>query len=293
MKLTNYIPAAVAAMGIWIGAGTVQAQNTAHNTGDLILAFQNVGGATGSDSVVLVSLGNAANLYRGQTASTLNIANVGTLLTNTFGANWWDSGTVSMSALSAWNSSGLNTSLLDGDPTRTVYVSQARTEAGVFGEAASVGWSGISGSNLSTAATRMLQVAGNLEGGGEGFALAISTSTSHYDDNNPFVGSNQGTAYTVFPGGTQYIFNLGNFGEFGGVLAEGVLDLYRFQARNDLVGQYGYGESNGVGAYQGSLAIDQNGNISYLAVPEPGSMILLGAAGLALVARRRFKKTVS
>ena len=290
-KLTNYISGALAVLGLCAGATTAMAQNTAHNTGDLILAFQNPGGTTGSDKVLLVSLGNAAQLYRAQTSSTFNIANIGTLLTTTFGSDWSEQSTLYMGALSAWSSSGLSTGLSNGDPTRTVYVSAARTDVGVFGEASSVGWSGISAGNLGTAAGRMLQIAGNLETGGEGFALTLSTTASLFDDNNPFVGANQGTAYSTFTGGTQFQFGLGGFGTMAGVEAEGALDLYRFQARNDITGQFGFGETNGTGSYLGSLVIDGAGNVSFAAVPEPGSVMLLGVAGVAALAfGRRFRR---
>jgi hypothetical protein len=289
MKLKKYFAAALlATAGLALVAPSAKAQNPNNNTGDLLLGFQNPGGTTGSDQTVLVSLGNVQTLYRDATGNSINIINISSLLTNTFGSNWWELTTLYVGALEAHNSGTPTATLLNGDPKSTIYVSSARTAVGTVGSASSPGYSGFGVTALQSVAGDMLAVAGNLEQGGSGAALAISTSASDFDNYNPVTLGIQGTAYDNIGGGTQYQFGAGIFGVFASVNAEAALDLYRLQAANNKTGQYGFGNPIGEGEYQGSLVIDQGGNVSFInAVPEPSSMALLGMGVLGLIARRR------
>jgi hypothetical protein len=79
---------------------------------------------------------------------------------------------------------------------------------------------------------------------------------------------------------------LGSLGPVTGV--ESALDLFRLQAANTISGQNGFGESIPNGRFEGTLVIDNGGNVSFIVVPEPASVALLGlAAGVAAFARRR------
>ncbi len=295
IKLKKYISTVVAGLVLTSGATMALAQsgNPYHNQGDLILAFQNPGGATGADQVLLFSLGSAADLYRGQTSNTLNIANLGSLLTDTFGANWYDSGTLYVSAVSAWSSSTsgpLGNQQLKNDPAGTVYASRGRDSITGFGSAGSVGWSGLSPTNLGTASQGILQVASDLETKGSTAAVVLSLSNTAFDNQNPIALGNQGTAYGTFTGGTQFQFGAGSLGSWAGIDVEGALDLFRLQPKNNLSGQYGFGDPTGAAAYLGSLVIGKDGSISYAVVPEPGSVLLVGGVGMLFALRRRFQK---
>ena len=74
----------------------------------------------------------------------------------------------------------------------------------------------------------------------------------------------------------------------------GALDLYRMQARNNVAKQFGFGATNFLGAYEGSLVLDSVGNVSFLvepivaAVPEPATFAF-GLAMLGACATRRFR----
>jgi hypothetical protein len=65
------------------------------------------------------------------------------------------------------------------------------------------------------------------------------------------------------------------------------LDLFRVQTRNDVAGQYGFGEATNAGDFLGTLTINQNGQVGFLAVPEPSTAGLLAVAAVGAFARRR------
>lgn len=268
--------------------GTAEAQNLGYAPGDLVLYFQNPGGSTGSDQTVMVSLGNSATVFRDASSSLLNMANIGMLLSTTFGADWYNQETLYMGVAANQGTSLTSSALVNGDPSRTIYMGQSRNGVGEVGSANSVGY------NISNfvAATNINNQNNVLEVNGTTSAEAFNTTISQVENQNPFVvPGQQGTAYGVFNGGVQYQFGSGSFGSFGEAgSVEGVLDLYRIQAKNDIIGQYGAGEPTGEGDYLGSLSIDQNGNISYTtsAIPEPSTYALLALAGVAgVIALRR------
>ncbi len=295
IKLKKYISTVVAGVVLCSSASMALAQSNPYfNQGDLVLAFQNPGGAVGANQVMLVSLGSAADLYRGQTSATLNIANLGSLLTSTFGANWYDSGTLYVSAVSAWSSQATApfNGQLDphGDGFGTVYVSRGRndiTETGLGAQGTS-GWSGLNATAIGGIASRILQVSGDLNKGTTAEVVLLSADSWLSGYNGFDLAGNQSTAYGYLTGGVQFNFGAGSLGEWEGIDVEGALDLFRIQPRNNIPGQYGFGELNGNAVFQGSIVIGQDGSIAY--VPEPGSVLLLGGVGVLFALRRRFAK---
>lgn len=116
--------------------------------------------------------------------------------------------------------------------------------------------------------------------------LTESVTTSFIDNQNPVAGS----AFGAISGGTQKAFAVGSFGSFGAAGAvENVLDLYRVQADNTIDGQFGFGSPIRAGAFMGSVTINQSGDVSFVAVPEPSTYALLAFAALvvAFAIRRR------
>lgn len=287
MKILS-IKAALVALAIGGTIATASAANNNFAPGDLVMYFQNPGGAVGSDQTVMVSLGNASTVFR-DGGDFLNIANIGTLLSDTFGANWYELDTLYFGVAANIGTASLGNTLTNGDPLRTVYLGRSRNDVGTVGQASSTAY----------AATEYTTLAGNinsqnlaLEENATTQAAALNTTTSTVDDQNPFtVPGQQGTAFGVIPGGVQQGFDTGSFGTYGSAgSVEGALDLYRIQAKNNIAGQYGFGSANGVGEYQGTLTIDNAGNISYItAVPEPSTWALLGIGAFVVIymARRR------
>jgi hypothetical protein len=266
------------------------AQNPGYAPGDLVLGFQNPGGAQGSSETVLVSLGNTATVFRDATSNLINITNIGGALTTAFGANWWEASTLYMSIFGVWGTSSASSTLQNGDPQRTLYISNPRNSVGTPGLADSNAWTLATDTGMSTGATNIFATGNSLETQGTTATAQISTTNTQLDENNPFIGpGQQGTAYGVFPGGVQDVFGPGAFGNLGGVNAEAALDLYRIQARANVAGQYGFGGAIREGEYQGTVVIDQAGNVSFInAVPEPSTATLLGlAAGVCGFIRRR------
>lgn len=278
-----------------IAASPAVAQNPTFTFGDLVLGFQNPGGAVGSDQQVLVRLGDAAVDFRNKRdagESNYNVANIGATLTSAFGPSWWELSTLYMSVFAANSNSALSTALdADAEPTRTLYIGRARNEVGTRGAFGSTPWVLSGNADMTSGANSIINMTQVLETQSVTTTAVTNAAAGKLDEENPFLGNNQGTAYGVFPGGVQYQFGAGIFGtlpEIGGV--EGVLDLQRMQARNDRPGQYGFGEPIREGSFLGTISINQAGIVAFqTAIPEPSSVALL--VGSALLLGSRFRRS--
>jgi hypothetical protein len=266
-----------------------KAQNTQHAPSDLVLHFQNPGGATGSTQTVMVALGNVSTVFRdGGSFSSINI---GSTLSSTFGASWYDTSTLWAGAAGFRGTSETSTALLDQDPHQTIYVSKARSSAGTAGlPDSSIGNIPLNSGTPIT--TGINAVKNQMETVGTTNPFVQATSASFIDDQNPFTSLGvQGAGYSNISGGVQGNFGAGNLGSnmLGATgTVELALDLYRFQVRNDVAGQYGFGSPVNTGAFLGTLTITQDGAINFSAVPEPSTYALLGAAALlGYIAHRR------
>lgn len=271
-----------------------QAQNTAHGPASLILTFQNPGGLVGSDQTITVAI-NDAIFFRDAALgsfSNISVAGLGTSLSNTFGANWYNESTLWMGVAGVRGTSPITlNNLFQEDPQQTHYFSRQRDGVGSVGVANSAqpvinlgAQTGITGG--------ISQVKNTLEQVGTTAILVRPTSTSFVDENLPFTAPGvQNAAYTQIGGGVQGNFGDGSFGSFGdaGTIELG-LDLYRVQYRNNIAGQSGFGEPTNFGKFLGTVTIDQSGNLGYLAaIPEPSTYALLVILGVSafLIARRR------
>jgi hypothetical protein len=299
IKIKSQLCALVLTAGsLAISLSAANAQNAFHNSADLVLTFQNPGGATGAASTVMVSLGNVSTVFRD--GGSFNSINIASTLSSTFGATWYDTTTLWAGAVGFRGTNEL-AELFPGttDPYQTVYVSKARTSVGTAG----VANSSISNIplNAGTGITSGINsVKTQMETVGTTAQFVQATSASFIDDQNPFSSPGvQNAAYSNIAGGVQGAFGAGNLGS--NVLGasgtvELALDLYRIQTRNDVVGQYGFGEAVNTGAYLGTLTINQGGDVGFsvasAAVPEP-STYAQAAVALAIaaffIARKRRK----
>ena len=294
MKLTKRLRTLLPA-GILLGVATCShAANTLFNPGDLILFFQK----PGSNNTVYVGLGSAANDFRGSAAGTTgdsgltktNIVNINSTLTSAFGAGWASDASLFAGLAAVRSTSSSTTLVIDQDPARTLYASQARQSVGVIGSASSEPWdfttSGFSGP--ATSITALGTPFDNLASDANAAILTVDIST--IDDQNPINSGPGGTflqpsAFSAFPGGVQQQGSAGAFGSFAGVgQTEFALDLYRILPRITAPGQIT--GSDKIGSFEGTVVVGTDGNVSFL-VPEPSSMTLAGLAGLVLVTRRR------
>lgn len=294
MKFTKRLQSLLPAFALLTSAGYSEAANTLFNPGDLILFFQK----PGSNNTVYVGLGSAATLYRGSAAGTAgdaalsntNIVNINSTLTSAFGAGW-ASDTSLFAGLAAVRSTSPSTTLvIDGDPARTLYASQARQSVGSIGSASSEAWdfttAGFSGpaGGITALGTPFDTLASDAN------AAILTVDISTIDDQNPINSGPGGTylqpsAFSAFPGGVQQQGSADAFGSYDGVgQVEFALDLYRILPRTTAPGQITGPDK--IGSFEGTVTVGSDGNVAFL-VPEPSSMTLAGLAGLVLVTRRR------
>lgn len=286
---------ALAAGSLAITMAAANAQNNNYAAGDLVLYFQQEGGT----NTVYANLGNAATLYRGAATgaaggtNSFNFLDINSTLESAFGLGWATDTSIYAGLAAVWGTSPTNGTLQDGDPHRTLYVSQARSGVGAIGQANSAGYSVNTDTGMSTGASR-IQTQNNILETQYTTAVTVSpTSTSQIDEQNPFLSPGiQGTAFATFAGGVQQRGTAGTFSASFGSLGstEFALDLYRIAARSNVSGQVGFGETIRAGTFEGTVTVGTNGQVSFTAVPEPSTFALLGLSGLVIafgVRRRR------
>lgn len=293
MKHNTIRRLALLASATMLAAGSSQAANSFFAAGDLILFFQK----PGNNNTVYVSLGSAADLYRGSAAGptadrqALDIININATLTSAYGEGWAsDTGIYAGLAAARSNSTGTNIPAIAlGDQSRTLYASKARTSVGTIGSANSTAWD-LTQANSSTAgASDIFAMGNNLENNTTLRSEVVTVDLSSIDNYNPFlVPGIQSTAFSAFSGGVQQPGSATSFGMFGDAgSAEFALDLYRIVPLND---SDTTGEVSGVkqiGSFEGTVVVGTTGGVSFVTVPEPSSLALTGLAGIALACRRR------
>lgn len=285
--------AILAAAGLTLSVSSAMAQiNTTYAPGDVVLYFEQYLGS----NTVMLNVG-AGTMFRDTTTNILNIANIGSLLsdnTNGFGAGWANDTNLWMGAAGVRSAVTTTASQIAGDPNRTIYVSQARAAAGTEGVAGSPGYSGVLNASMTTGSSQIGNMANRMDNFSLVTTLVEGTGTSTIDNQNPFtILGVPNTAFQVFPGGVMKNFGASTFGTLGGVLAENALDLYRILATTAPSGTViEAGDGVGQGSYQGSFVIDNGGNVSFIVapVPEPttmGATLVLGLVAGAMRRRRR------
>jgi hypothetical protein len=257
----------------------------AFTNGDLILGFQATAG-TGSTQNVFFNLGSPI-AYRNGTNPSGTIGNINTTLTSVYGANWYTREDLYFGVVANLNgnaNSGAGSrGVVNGDPSRTFYLSTAAATPG-SGNLYAAG--SYPSSTLGSAGTSLGGLEGifpNLNTEADGAAI-LSQSTQPTEWNNGWTAKNitGGAAFGVFTGGIQQ-----NFGKMSNST---YVDLQRVVSTNTTNTGTGYDGSTAVagviggGTYETTFAISNTGNIS--AIPEP-STTLLGALGVIALLRRR------
>ena len=278
----NHLPSKwiSSALAVGLAISPAIAGAYAYAPGDLILYFQKDGGA----NTVYADLGNAATDFRGTAAGSdapnkKQFLNVNAALTSAFGSGWATDATIYVGVAGVWGTDKYDTSLQNGDPSRTLYVSRSRDSVGSVGAASSAAWSMNTDGGMTTAALQISQQNNAFANNYPGVQVTVATSdvTTAIQNNNPFLSAGiQGTAFQVFGGGVQqggYAGNFGTFGDAGPV--KFALDLYRILGRTDVAGQVG-----GVarqGSYEGTVTVDSSGQVSFIAQKpnySPGDLVL-------------------
>ena len=245
--------------------------------GDLILGFQATAG-TGSTQNVFYNLGSPI-AYRDGTNPSGNIGNINTTLTSVFGSNWYTRTDLYFGVIGNLNgnaNSGLGSkAAVDGDPSRTFYLSAA---AATPGSASLYAANTFTSTQLGSAGTTL----GGMEANLPGFttevdgAAILSQSTQPVEWNNSWTVRNPtpGAAFGVFTGGIQQ-----NFGKAGTTT---YVDLQRVLSTTTGASPTGV---IGGGTYETTFSIGSDGSIA--AIPEPSTTLLSALGVLALLRRRR------
>ena len=249
-KFSNIVLASTIALH-----AVTSASNFAFTNGDLILGFQASGG-TGSTKNVFVNLGSGVSARNGGVGTEKNI---GSTLSGVFGANWYTRSDIWFGVLGNLNAnpnSGIgNRPAVDGDPSRTWYVSRAASTAG---SAALINAGTYVSSSLGTAGTNLSGMEGflpNLTAQADGSAILDQSANQTEWNNswtkwNPIVGGAQGASLNVFTGGVQQ-----TFGQSG---SETYIDLQRVLSTNTGADPTGVA---GGGTYVATVSISSTGAI--------------------------------
>ena len=261
------------AAGLALFANPAKAAFTFTN-GDLILGFQATGGQ-GSNQNVFFNLGSGTDLRDGGISG--NIGNINTTMSLVFGNNWSDRTDLHFGVVGNLNyapTSGIGSaSPVDGDPSRTFYVSRAADSAGN-----SVLWTGFT--------TNALGTAGSSLQGMESMILGLNTEADGTailnQSTQPTAWSNGWTTFNPTPGSSFNTFG-GGIQQAFGATENANLDIQRILATNTGAVPTG---TVGTGSVVGTLIIGDNGSLTM--VPEPSSALLAASAcGLIAFRRRR------
>lgn len=277
------------------------ATDTEYNTNDLLLFFQNPTGSVGSTDMVLFSLGSTWDLFRDAATpgdpnygQTVSLGNIGSTLNATFGSDWTSQAdTIFAGAVGQKGSTNpAATSLSNADYARTVYITKPRSGQGSAGQ---------SNSTVPTLDPVDTSIASAISSSNavlltQTNPLTIGNSLTSIDDQNPFspTPTTPGLAYTAIQQGVQGPLSSSTYsiGSVSGIVL--ALDLYRstpvannassWETLNSISGV-----SNGAGYYLGTITIGSNGDVNFVAIPEPSTALLAlgGAVTAAFLARRR------
>jgi hypothetical protein len=300
MKLTKvkFFYATLVALGIAVMPANAAVDST-WDANDVILGFRADTGTTGAGSTLLVNLGSAIT-YRDTVANINSIANLGSVISSTYGSSWYERTDLWAGFISATNgqpsdnSGGTAIASQTTDYNSTIYVSMKRSAAGTLGNG--------SGTRPGNSSALDAQAAGalidlvlqntaskdNVAGDSNATAgIAVITSGQTNSWNEQATGSTAAD-FGVFNIETNFATGV-RFSSFGGVSnVEQAWDFYR-------VATYpGTDADAGKGIYQGTFTLDQNGGVDFIvtAVPEPSTYALIALTGVfyLFVNRRRKAK---
>jgi hypothetical protein len=271
-----------------LGTSALAALDTTFNEGDLLIGFKTPSG-TGSDTIIVANLGPLTT-YRDAGLSKqniLNIGNIGSLLSSTYTAGatpWFDITTLHMGII-GWNNSvpiDNSSQVPPGtDPNSTAYISFSRNGIGNPGTANS----NRPGNNVELdvqPAIQSMQNIGNSFDASDSNGTASLSSTATNSWGTYITGNSQADLELI---NIERGFGAGAFGggaDFGAAgPVENALDFYRipqFSTDPNAIGR---------GQFLGTFTMNNNGQIDFIAVPEPSALLLCGMGALLGLGFRR------
>jgi hypothetical protein len=264
----------------------IHAANFQLTNGDLILGIQASGG-TGTTQNIFFNLGSGTGIRN--TPSKGKIGNIKGTLDQVFGADWYTREDVWFGVVGNLNgnpTSGVGSrSPVDGDPSRTFYVSKA---ASTPGSGFLYGASTFSSSALGTAGSALqgveFMITGDTSQGNtndplparpDGTAILDQTQVVEWFNSwtkwNPIAAGGQAGAFNTFTGGIQQTFGKGGNATY--------VDIQRILATNTGANPTGV---VGGGTYVTTLAISSNGDITLTEAATSSPVISFTGAPSAL-----------
>ena len=277
----NFIVSSILALSSFTHAANFQFTN-----GDLILGIQASGG-TGTTQNIFFNLGSGTGIRN--TPSKGKVGNIKGTLDQVFGADWYSREDVWFGVVGNLNgnpTSGVGSrSPVDGDPSRTFYVSKA---ASTPGSGFLYGNNTFTSSALGTAGSALqgveFMITGDTSQGNtndplparpDGTAILDQTQVVEWFNSwtkwNPIAAGGQAGAFNTFTGGIQQTFGKGGNATY--------VDIQRILATNSGANPTGV---VGGGTYVTTLAISSNGDITLTKAATSSPVISFAGAPSAL-----------
>jgi hypothetical protein len=277
----NFIASSILAFSSFTHAANFQFTN-----GDLILGIQASGG-TGTTQNIFFNLGSGTGIRN--TPSKGKVGNIKGTLDQVFGADWYSREDVWFGVVGNLNgnpTSGVGSrSPVDGDPSRTFYVSKA---ASTPGSGLLYGNNTFTPSALGTAGSALqgveFMITGDTSQGNtndplparpDGTAILDQTQVVEWFNSwtkwNPIAAGGQAGAFNTFTGGIQQTFGKGGNATY--------VDIQRILATNTGANPTGV---VGGGTYVTTLAISSNGDITLTEAATSSPVISFTGAPSAL-----------
>ena len=270
--------------------------SAAFNNGDLVMSFQATGG-TGASQTVAANLG-AGYSYRDATGNSLNVINLGSLLSSTYGANWYDRTDLYMTINGLYAAGGSPANqggpVVNGDARNATYIGYTRDN----GDAVSYTPFSMTASQVRSAGSQMTTYNATVSNAlSSTLAATIATSENNTieDYTTPNSGGSRLANWISFTDAALTTFSSGTLFSLNGTAYQGAMTLQRLNAYDGTTGALAGnvvvpGISAGTGSNEGFFAITSSGQVDYIApIPEPGTWAALAifAAGAGFAGWRK------
>jgi hypothetical protein len=251
--------------------------------GDLVMSFQATGGQ-GASQTVAANLGTGYS-YRDATGNALNVINLGSLLSSTYGADWHDRTDLYMTinGLYAAGGSPANSGgpVVNGDARNATYIGYTRDN----GEAGSYTPFSMTASQVRAAGSQLTTynaTVSNALSSTLAATIATSENSTIEDFTTPNSGGTRLANWVSFNSAALTTFSSGTLFSHNGFDYQGAMTLQRLNAYDGTTGALAGnvvvdGISAGTGSNEGFFAITSSGQVDYYSpvAPVPAPVITI------------------